>query len=193
MVIAMADKLWIGTQTEFTNLGTYQIDDIFSTKSTSSYNFNYHDTCSMATLASWNLDTFITITPEGKCVANSGALVAADPIPVTNKVLHKFYRGKGGTIYREYVRSANKWVKLGDVYRDSSLSQDDEGSETGLTNYIVVDSLPSSGIKTNKVYLVKYDITNSVESLFGSKTVDGVTSSKSLADITTEVRNKYFY
>lgn len=193
MVIAMANKLWIGTQTEFTNLKTYPIDDIFSTKSTSSYSFNYHNTCNIATLASWDLDTFITVQADGTCVANSGALVAADPITITNKILHKFYRGKGGTIYREYVRAANKWVKLGDVYRDSSLSQDDEGSETGLANYIVVDSLPSSRISTDKVYLVKYDIANSVESLFGSKTVDGVTSSKSLADITTEVRNKYFY
>lgn len=130
MVIAMADKLWIGTQTQFDNRSSYALNDIFSTKSTSSYKFNYHDTCSIATLASWDLDTFITVQADGTCVANSGALVAANPISVTNTVLYRFYRGEGG---------------------------------------------------------------KSAESLFGTKTVSGETSPKSLADITAEVRNKYFY
>lgn len=136
MVIAMANKLWTGTQSEFTNLGTYQLDDIFSTKVNETYSYIYHDAPALTTLQGMNMTQYITVNADGSCTPDNIAdlvsrfSMTSKTINMTLPRLNKFYRGKGGS---------------------------------------------------------------SVESLFGSKTVDGVTSSKSLADITEEVRNKYFY
>ena len=132
----MADKLWIGTQTEFTNLGTYPLNDIFSTKANETYSYTYHDAPALSTLQAMTMAQYITVNADGSCSPDnipdivSRFSMASKTINLSLPRLNKFYRGKGGS---------------------------------------------------------------SVESLFGSKTVDGTTSSKSLADITAEVRNKYFY
>lgn len=215
----MANKFWLGSQWGFDRLTSRPLDDRFSTITADDdvceYTFAYHNVCDINNIKSMSLDDFITINSSGKPIPNDAAKPTWSVDPSTGEitpsittpmsVLYKFYRGKGGTYYKEYKYKCNStsyadvkagsWKLIGCTWKTPE--------ESGIKNYANPSSLPSVSSMTNaqidaflangykKVYMISFDGGDTVESLFGSKPAPGGgTESKTLFDLSDEAWDK---
>lgn len=198
MVIAMAKKVWTGTQTAYDSLTNRPADDEFFTKVNETYSFNYNDVGDVIAINALTIENVVTIDANGVCTANSAFTGPSHSISSSYAVLNKMYRGTTGTSYKEYkfkytddgnsssyddVR-AGSWVFIGYTTKTPATS--------GIRHRNLVETLPDvahmtdSQIRTflngdyKNVLLVQIGDSTTAEELVDVQTISNANRTKYL-------------